>query len=48
MKIRIINYLKKFVVLFFLLIPNIVNADFFEDITSQIVIIPKDLVMEFL
>ena len=43
MKIRIINYLKKFVVLFFLLIPNNLNADFFEDITSQIVENPKRL-----
>ena len=38
-----INYLKKFVVLFFLLIPNNLNADFFEDITSQIVENPKRL-----
>ena len=43
MKIRIINYLKKLVVLFFLLIPNNLNADFFEDITSQIVENPKRL-----
>ena len=38
-----INYLKKLVVLFFLLIPNNLNADFFEDITSQIVENPKRL-----
>ena len=38
-----INYLKKFVVLFFLLIPSNLNADFFEDITSQIVENPKRL-----
>ena len=38
-----INYLKKFVLLFFLLIPNNLNADFFEDITSQIVENPKRL-----
>ena len=38
-----INYLKKLIVLFFLLIPNSLNADFFEDITSQIVENPKRL-----
>ena len=38
-----IDYLKKLVVLFFLLIPNNLNADFFEDITSQIVENPKRL-----
>ena len=43
MKIKIINYLKKLVVLFFLLIPNNLNADFFKDITSQIVENPKRL-----
>ena len=43
MKIKIINYLKKLVALFFLLIPNNLNADFFEDITSQIVENPKRL-----
>ena len=43
MKIKIINYLKKLVVLFFLLIPNNLNADFFEDITSKIVDNPKRL-----
>ena len=43
MKIKVINYLKKLVVLFFLLIPNNLNADFFEDITNQIVENPKRL-----
>ncbi len=43
MKIKVINYLKKLVVLFFLLIPNNLSADFFEDITSQIVENPKRL-----
>ena len=38
-----IDYLKKLVVLFFLLIPNNLNADFFEDITSQIDENPKRL-----
>ena len=38
-----IDYLKKLVVLFFLLIPNNLNADFFDDITSQIVENPKRL-----
>ena len=43
MKIKINRYLKKIVVLFFLLIPNNLNADFFEDITSQIDENPKRL-----
>ena len=43
MKVKTINYLEKLVVLFFLLIPNSLNADFFEDITSQIVENPKRL-----
>ena len=43
MKIKMVNYLEKLVVLFFLLIPNNLNADFFEDITSQIVENPKRL-----
>ena len=38
-----IKYLKKVVVLFFLLIPNSLYADFFEDITNQIVDNPKRL-----
>ena len=41
-KIKIKDYLK-LVVLFLLLIPNNLNADFFEDITSQIVENPKRL-----
>ncbi len=43
MKIKTNKYLKKIVVLFFLLIPNSLNADFFDDITSQIVDNPKRL-----
>tara|TARA_B100000989_G_scaffold151289_1_gene112886 strand:+ start:363 stop:1805 length:1443 start_codon:yes stop_codon:yes gene_type:complete len=43
MKIKITNHLKKILVLFFLLIPNSLNADFFEDITSQIADNPKRL-----
>ena len=43
MKIKIIYHLKKIVVIFFLLTPNSLNADFFEDITSQIVDNPKRL-----
>ena len=43
MKIKINKYLKKIVVLFFLLTPNNLYADFFEDITSQIVDNPKRL-----
>ncbi len=43
MKIKIINNLKKVVVLFFILTPNNLHADFFEDITSQIVDNPKRL-----
>ena len=35
--------LKKIVILLFLIIPNIVNADFFEDITNKIVDNPKRL-----
>ena len=35
--------LKKIIILFFLLTPNILNADFFEDITNQIVDNPKRL-----
>ena len=35
--------LKKIVILLFLIIPNIVNADFFEDITDKIVDNPKRL-----
>ena len=43
MKIKINKYLKKIVVLFFLLVPNSLYADFFEDITSKIVDNPKRL-----
>ena len=35
--------LKKIIILLILMIPNIVNADFFEDITSKIVDNPKRL-----
>ena len=42
MKIKIKDYFK-LVVLFLLLIPNNLNADFFEDITNQIVENPKRL-----
>ena len=43
MKIKITKHLKKIVLLFFLLIPNSLYADFFEDITNQIVDNPKRL-----
>ena len=43
MKTKITYHLKKIVVIFFLLTPNSLNADFFEDITSQIVENPKRL-----
>ena len=43
MYVKINEYLKKIVVLFFLLTPNSLYADFFEDITSQIVDNPKRL-----
>ena len=43
MKIKITKHLKKIVVLFFLFIPNSLYADFFEDITNQIVDNPKRL-----
>ena len=43
MKIKINKYLKKIVVLFLLLTPNDLYADFFEDITNQIVDNPKRL-----
>ena len=35
--------LKKIIILLILIIPNIVNADFFEDITNKIVDNPKRL-----
>ena len=43
MKSRLSNFLKKIIILLFLIIPNIVNADFFEDITDKIVDNPKRL-----
>ncbi len=43
MKIKINKYFKKIVVLFLLLTPNDLYADFFEDITNQIVDNPKRL-----
>ena len=43
MKIKINKYLKKIVVLLFLFTPNGLNADFFEDITNQIIDNPKRL-----
>ena len=36
MKSRLSNFFKKIIILFILIIPNIVNADFFEDITYKI------------
>ena len=38
-----ITYKKKLLILFFLLIPNSLNAEFFEDITSKIIDNPKRL-----
>ena len=43
MKSRLSNFLKKIIILFILIIPNIVNADFFEDITDKILDNPKRL-----
>ena len=43
MNVKINKYLKKIVVLFFLFNPNGLYADFFEDITNQIVDNPKRL-----
>ena len=37
------NFFKKIIILSILTIPNIVNADFFEDITYKIVDNPKRL-----
>ena len=37
------NFLNKIIILTILIIPNIVNADFFEDITDKIVDNPKRL-----
>ncbi len=43
MKSRLSNFLKKIIILLILIIPNIVNADFFEDITDKIIDNPKRL-----
>ncbi len=43
MKSSLSNFLKKIIILVVLIIPNIVNADFFEDITDKIVDNPKRL-----
>ena len=43
MKSKLMNFLKKIIVLSILMSPNIVNADFFEDISSKIVNNPKRL-----
>ena len=43
MKSRLSNFYKKIIILFILIIPNIVNADFFEDITDKILDNPKRL-----
>ena len=43
MKSRNYNFLNKIIILTILIIPNIVNADFFEDITDKIVDNPKRL-----
>ncbi len=43
MKSKISNFLNKIIILTILIIPNTVNADFFEDITDKIVDNPKRL-----
>ena len=43
MKSKISNFLVKIIILTILIIPNIVNADFFEDITDKILDNPKRL-----
>ena len=43
MKTKLCNFFKKIIFLSVLIIPNIVNADFFEDITYKIVDNPKRL-----
>ena len=43
MKSKMSNFLNKIIILTILIIPNIVNADFFEDITDKIVDNPKRL-----
>ena len=43
MKINLSNFLKKIIILPVLIMPGIVNADFFEDITDKILDNPKRL-----
>ena len=43
MKIKIIEYLKRIIFLFCLIFPNKLYAEFFEDLTNQIVDNPKRL-----
>ena len=43
MKSKMSNFLNKILILTILIVPNIVNADFFEDITDKIVDNPKRL-----
>ena len=43
MKSKMSNFLNKIIILTILIIPNLVNADFFEDITDKIVDNPKRL-----
>ena len=43
MKSKMSDFLNKIIILTILIIPNIVNADFFEDITDKIVDNPKRL-----
>ena len=43
MKSKLTNLLKKIILLSILIIPNIVNADFFENISNKIVNNPKRL-----
>ena len=43
MKNKKSNFLNKIIILTILIIPNIVNADFFEDITDKIADNPKRL-----
>ena len=43
MKIKLSNFLKKIILFSILIIPNIVNADFFENISNKIVNNPKRL-----
>ena len=43
MKSKLLNILKKIIIFQILIIPNIVNADFFKDITAKIVDNPKRL-----